>query len=281
MSTTLTPPPPAPQAPAPTGPSGPSRAVAIVAMVLGAVVILGTAAVAAFGTVLSTTHRSEVVTSADTTSVDTLEVHLSAGRLRIEFADVSQPQIEAQTSVGSGPWTMRVNGTTLVVRSPDSNFAWRGLFGPSDQATLRLPTAMQGMDASLRVAAGDLSANGRFGALKLDLQAGSASINGTATDLVSKTSAGTGALDLSGVTTADIAVTAGTMDAVLRGDQPSSTKVQVDAGALTLSLPQGQYDVTSDVSAGHLDNRLGTHSGADSTVDVHVSAGQVTLQPTD
>lgn len=283
MSTTMTPPPPAPAPAAPPagGPSGPSRAVAIVAMVLGAVVILGTAGTAALGAVLSSAHRTDVVTASDTSSVQSLDVHLSAGRLEIEFADVPKPQIEAQSSAASGPWTMRVDGTKLVVSSPDSRFGWQGLFGPSDQATLRLPTSMQGMDASLTVAAGDLTATGQFGAVNLDLQAGSARIDGSATDLVAKTSAGKGDLDLSGVDTADLTVTAGAMTAVLSGSQPSSTKVQVDAGALTLSLPQGEYDVTSDVSAGHFDNRLGNHSGAGSTVDVHVSAGQVTLQPTE
>jgi len=250
-------------------------------MVLGAVVILGTAATAALGTVLSSAHRTDIVTASDVSNVQSLDVHLSAGRLEVEFADVPKPQIEAQSSAASGPWTMRVDGTKLVVSSPDSPFGWRGLFGPSDQATLRLPTSMQGVDASLTVAAGDLTATGQFGALQLHLLAGSARIDGSATGLVAKTSAGKGDLTLSGVNTADLTVAAGAMDAVLSGDQPSTTRVQVDAGALTLSLPQGQYDVTSDVSAGHLDNRLGNHSGASSTVDVHISAGQVTLQPTD
>jgi hypothetical protein len=248
-------------------------------MVLGGLIILGTAMTAAAGTVFSTAQRTDVVTASDATGVTSLDVNLAAGRLDIEYADVAHPQIEATSSVASGKWTMHVEGSTLVVSSPDRQFSWSGLFGQNDQATLRLPNALQGMDAALHVAAGTLTATGAFGAVNLDLQAGAARVDGTATDLVAKTSAGRGDLDLSGVRTADLTVTAGAMTAVLRGDQPQHTTAQVDAGLLTLSLPQGSYAVTADVSAGNLDNRLGSQPGADSTVDVHVSAGQMVLQP--
>jgi hypothetical protein len=249
-------------------------------MVLGGLIILGTAMVAAAGTVFSTAQRADVVTVSDTTGVTSLDVNLAAGRLDIQYADVQHPQIDATSSVASGKWTMHVEGSTLVVSSPDGQFGWRGLFGQTDQATLRLPSAMQGMDAAFHVAAGTLTATGTFGAVNLDLQAGAARVDGSATDLVAKTSAGRGDLDLSGVRTADVTVTAGAMTAVLRGDQPQHTSAEVDAGLLNLSLPQGPYAVTADVSAGNLDNRLGSQPGADSTVTVHVSAGQMVLQPT-
>jgi len=52
----------------------------------------------------------------------------------------------------------------------------------------------------------------------------------------------------------------------------------VSAGRLDIVVPEGEYDVTSDVSAGDFDNRVGSVPGADSTVDVSVSAGKVVLR---
>jgi hypothetical protein len=52
----------------------------------------------------------------------------------------------------------------------------------------------------------------------------------------------------------------------------------VSAGSLNLTVPDGEYNVTSEVSAGGFENKIGSSPDADSTVDVQVSAGQVVLR---
>ena len=59
---------------------------------------------------------------------------------------------------------------------------------------------------------------------------------------------------------------------------PRTLELDVSAGSLDVTVPDGDYDVTSDVSAGDFDNRVGSTPGADSTVDVQVSAGKAILQ---
>ncbi len=79
------------------------------------------------------------------------------------------------------------------------------------------------------------------------------------------------------MTEAGFSVSAGTIDARLTGTAPRTVTVDVSAGGLDLELPDGAYDVRSDVSAGEFDNGLQTQAGARNTVDVTVSAGTVTI----
>ena len=43
-------------------------------------------------------------------------------------------------------------------------------------------------------------------------------------------------------------------------------------------MPDGEYDVVSDVTAGDFDNRVGSTPDADSSVSVQVSAGKAVLR---
>ena len=54
--------------------------------------------------------------------------------------------------------------------------------------------------------------------------------------------------------------------------------VDVSAGSLDLRLPDGAYDVRSDVSAGDFENGLNTDASSGNVVDVTVSAGTVTIR---
>lgn len=278
MSATLTPP---PVTPAPASPQPPSsaRAMAIIAMVLGAIVIVSTATFSAIGMAFSGLHSTSY--AVDVANVNSLDVQLAAGGLQVEYAGVEKAELDVQSSVSTGPWTLRVDGSKLVVASPDNRFGWPNLFGMADKAVLRLPTSLQGMDATMRVAAGSLTVNGQFGDVNLDVQAGSASVDGIASGLDAKVSAGSGDINVEGVVRADLTVEAGSMSVAIRGAQPDSTAAHVAAGSLDLAVPQGAYDVTSNVSAGRLDNQLGSQPGASSTIRVDMSAGTMTLRSSD
>ncbi|WP_203582373.1 DUF4097 family beta strand repeat-containing protein [Microbacterium hibisci] len=281
MSTTLTPPPAAPDrvAEAPRPPAGGSRAVAIVVIVLGGLVLLGTMISAAVGTVASASVHTTTRTL-DAAGVDLLAVDAAAGVLRVEFGDVSEAELEVTGSWGADDWRFERRGDTLEVSSPDRFgwFGWRGWFGErATDAVLRLPSSLEGLDADVSLAAGEFVTEGDFGVLDLSLAAGSFDVSGSAESVDADVSAGRGTLELADVGEAALQVSAGSLDATLTGSQPDSIELDVSAGSLRVTVPEGEYDVTSDVSAGGFDNRIGSTPGASSTVQVQVSAGEAVL----
>ncbi len=285
MTTTLNPPPPTADQP-PTGPagqpsaSGTPRVIAIVVIVFGALVILG----GILSAVISTAAAASVHTttrSVAVAGVSELDVDVAAGSLRVEFADVAEAELEVTSSWGADRWTFDRQDDRLVVSSPERFGPWffDGWFadGPGD-AVLRLPSSLEGANADISLAAGDLGIEGAFGELALDLGAGRADIAGSADTVTADVSAGRADLDLDDVSTASLTVSAGALNAVLTGSQPGDIVVDVSAGSMELTVPEGDYDVTSDVSAGGFDNQVGSSPGASSTIDVRVSAGQVLLR---
>jgi hypothetical protein len=286
MTTTLTPPTagsPEPAGPPPT--RGSSRVVAIIVVVFGALVILGTI----FSAIVSTIGAASVHTTtrtADASGVSDLDVDVAAGSLRIEFTDVSKAELEVTSTWGADHWTLSSRGGTLRVASPQGVFGqgwpfggWP--FGLNDvgDATLRLPQSLEGTDADLRLAAGELVVvDGSFGQLGLDMGAGQARIAASVDDITADVSAGSAELDLQGAHSANLQVSAGSLEAQLSGRQPDSLELEVSAGTLDVTVPAGDYHVTSDVSAGDFDNRVGSVPGADSTVTVQVSAGKAILR---
>lgn len=275
------PPVPGPQTPPPAGPTGPSsaaRVVAILAIVVGGLVVVGTVASA----VVSTAAAASTQTSTRTLPVDgveDLDLDLAAGDLRVEFADVQDAQLEVTSSYGADRWTLRRDGSELVVASPDWRTGWFGnWFGSNGTAVLRLPQQLAGLDADLDVSAGDLDVAGDFADLELTVGAGRLEVRGSADDLSADISAGRADLDIADARSADLHVSAGQLVTTLTGRQPEEITLDVSAGALELAVPQGEYRVTSDVSAGSFDNRIGSTPSASSTVDVTVSAGSAELR---
>jgi hypothetical protein len=262
-----------------TQPAPAAKAIAIVAIVLGGLVATGGAVSAAASTVASasvhTTSRSLPVTG-----VDALNVDLSAGGLRVEFADVDDARLTVTSGVGADQWTMRRDGAELVVRTPEGRFRWwPGWWGGNGNgsAVLLLPQSLQGLDATLDLSAGSLTARGDFGRLELSAGAGQLTVRGSADQITTDMSAGRADLRLADVRTADLTVSAGDLGAVFTGAQPQRVKLSASAGSMQVSVPRGDYTVTADTSAGSFDNRIGSTPGASSTVEVDVSAGRVVL----
>jgi hypothetical protein len=282
MSTTMTPPPAAPEraAEAPQPPAGGSRVVAIVIIVLGAIVLLGAMTSAVIGTIASASVHTST-RSLDAAGVEDLGIDAAAGTLRVEFTDVQEAELEVTSSWGAENWRFERDGDSLEVASPDRLgwFGWRGWFGDGGaDAVLRLPSALEGLDADVSLAAGEFVTDGEFGELDLSLAAGSFDVSGSARSLSADVSAGRGTLELDGVSEAELTVSAGSLDAVLTGERPDVIDADVSAGTLRMTVPEGDYDVTSDVSAGEFDNGIGSTPGASSTIRVQVSAGQAVLE---
>ncbi|HWL79191.1 DUF4097 family beta strand repeat-containing protein [Microbacterium sp.] len=293
MSTTLNPPPPAtPAGPPPVPgqnppggspqrpPSSAGRVVAILAIVFGSLVIVGAIVSAVVGTIVSasvhTTNRTVEVAG-----VDRLDIDAAAGSLRVEFGSVREAELEVTSSWGADRWVLERDGGDLVVSSPRMWGPWwifGGWFGGPGDAVLRLPQSLEGLDADITFSAGTLDVEGEFAELDLTMNAGRADIAGSAESLKADMNAGRADLELADVATANLIVNAGSLDAALTGSQPDEVTVDLSAGSLNLSVPQGDYVVTSDVSAGGFDNRIGSDPSASSTIHVEVSAGQVTLR---
>lgn len=303
MTDQLTPPaPPAPPAP-PTGPEdgvgpvsgsapGPqpvsqsAKVIAILTASLGGVIALGLIG----GSVLSTIASASVRTESQSISaagVAELDIEVSAGSLRVEYADVTMAQLDVSGGWGGRGWTLSRDEDELIVSSPEWSFGGSWLFGRDVRATLVLPREMedQVLDAQFTVSAGDLDASGRYGELDVELGAGAVSVSGDAREVSADISAGRADLDLTGVDSAELSLSAGQLDGrfdTRPGEpQPRLVEVDVSAGSLDLTLPRGGYDVTSTVSAGQLDNRLRTSTSSSNRVAVELSAGRVVLRSAD
>lgn len=283
MTTDLTPPPSAPaSAPEPQGPNtaatrASSTLVAVLIIVVGALIVVSTIV----GTVLTTIRAAAVSTDSRTVGASGIEevaIELNAGSLTVEYADVDQAELEVTAAFGGDRWTFERDGDTLVVSSPRWDWSMGWIFGGSGSAVLLLPESLEGLDADLQMGAGSFHADGEFGVVGLSVGAGEVALAGSADDVTVDLSAGRATLELAGIDTADLIVSAGSMDAAFTGSQPSDIRAEVSAGSLDLVVPDGSYDVTSDVSAGNFRNSLGSDPGADSTISVSVSAGQVSLR---
>jgi hypothetical protein len=254
--------------------------IALIAIVLGALIAVG-GAVSAAASTLGSASVHTTSRSLDVTGLDALDVDVSAGSLRVEFADVVDARLTVTSGAGAERWTMRRDAGELIVRTPDRRFGWwPGWFGirnGNGSAVLQLPRVLQGLDATLDLSAGSLTARGDFGRLELGAGAGELTVRGSADEIATDMSAGRANLRLADVRRADLEVSAGDLDAVFTGRQPQRLTLSASAGSMQVAVPDGAYTVTSDTSAGSFENRIGSTPGADSTVEVDVSAGRIVL----
>lgn len=283
MNDTLTPPPAAapaapPPRPAPSG-GGAGRTVAIIAIVLGALVLLGTIGNAVVATARDAMRVSGTWT-ASARDVASLDVDADDASFSVEFGDVDEAELRVENA--RADWRIERDGDRLVVRSPFRVFGgwggWnRGREG--DVVVLTLPESLRGagLDADLSLSAGELRADADFGDLALDLSGGAMTVTGSAETLVTDVSAGQVEVDLEDVSEATVSVSAGRVVGDLTGTAPDTVGIDVSAGSVELGLPAGPYDVTSDVSAGDFANRLDVSPSSPRTVWVEIAAGRVQL----
>ncbi len=239
--------------------------------------------------------------SVDATGADELRITTAAADVQVVFGDVDQATLEV-TSSGAprGSWSLERDGGTIVVGSDRD----RGWFGPGfgwadghrdgwswgwgdwdrrggeQRAVLTLPAALErdGLDLWAEVQAGSLDADGDWGAVVLDLQAGGLDVAGSADSLDLAVAAGEARLDLAVGGDVGIDVSAGRAIGALTGDQPDSIVASASAGSIELDVPGGGYAVTEDVSAGSARVLVDEDQDAASTIDVTVSAGSVVLR---
>lgn len=263
------------------------RAISIVLVVLGAI-----AAVFAIGGGVAGGFASHGATdrtwTADADAVRELRVSSSAADFDVRFGDVDEATLVASSTGGPVQrWTLERRDDALVVGTERRWFGFgfgflqlgdRGI--GEEQVTLTLPAELEGAGLALAadVSAGSFAAAADWGRAAVDLSAGQAELGGTADELVVHVSAGEARLDVASPSTVDLDVSAGRIVGGLTGEQPQAISAQVSAGAIELGIPGGEYAVTQDVSAGSAVIEVDADRQADSTIDVEVSAGSVTLR---
>ncbi len=285
MSTTLTPPPVLPPSTNPTGsaprqPRSTSRAIAIIAMVLGGVLIAGTILSGVFTAIRAASSGTETFTT-PVSGIDSLDVDVTEGSLEITYGDVTEAELTV-TGI-TDDWALETEGSVLRVTSDEEPFGFNfgSWFDSDDEATLVLPSALADteLDADLTVSAGLLSARGTFGELDLHLSAGRLEVAGSAVSVDTRVSAGSTSLDLSDVSTGTFTVSAGNIGGSISGAAPDELRFDVNAGRIDLDLPDETYAISSDVSAGGFSHDLTTSPDSAHTIRVDVSAGDVRLSP--
>lgn len=261
------------------------KAVAIVTAVIGGIALAGAGTTAAFGAVNAVVDRADRSATVDASGVTDLDADVSAGDVTIRFGDVDEAELHV--TGGDRDWKLERDGDTLRLHNPDrwwgwgGDWSWFGDWNSDASVELVLPQDLSGLDAALDLSAGRLDVEGDFGELDVDVSAGALRLTGSADSVSADMSAGNADVEIADADTASFEVSAGEFIATLTGSAPSEVKVGVNAGSLELTLPDVEYDVTQDVSAGSLDNGLKTSSSARNAVVVDLSAGSVELRAAD
>lgn len=253
--------------------------ITITLAVFGGLALAGTGATAAVAAAADL-DRTDVLRTIDVTGVESLDLDASASDVRVEFGDVDEAELTVKGGRG-GAWVLERDDDELLVRSPDSTFGWwfGRWFDDDRTAVLTLPNELEGLDASFHLNAGGLDVTGAYGELDVELGAGELNVDCSARSLDADVSAGGADLLLDGVDEAELTVAAGDLSVELTGTAPRSVTIDANAGSADLTVPDGDYRVIQNVSAGDLDNRLEQSSDSRNSIEVTLSAGTVTLRP--
>lgn len=275
----------APNAPGPETPHGSgARAAAIAIAVFGGIALLATGGTAAVAAVNDASTPVDSHQQLDASGVTGIDLDVGGAEVRVEFGDVDQAQLEVSGS-GDDRWHLSRDGDELVVNSPEMNFGWwfGDWFNDDQTVVLTLPDDLrgEGLNADISLGAGSLDVKGDFGDIDVEVGAGALFITGSAETIEADLSAGRAEFELADVSTVDFSISAGRLEAELTGTAPSEVQFEVSAGSLELTLPDEEYDVRQEVSAGSLDNRLQTSPNARNSVVASVSAGSAVLRPGD
>lgn len=263
-----------------------SRAVAITATVLGSIALVASGTGVAYGAVYDSVAGagSSATHSESAAGVRSLEIDHEFGELQVVFDPAAaQATLTTQGEIAERMTLERDGGTLRVVSREDGlPFGdWGWVFGDwRDQyASLTLPASMEGADLTIDSGAGFLHAEGDFGAVEVSNGAGEVQVSGSAESAVAEIGAGHVQFSLDGVETVDADVSAGGFTGDFTGEAPSSIVVDISAGGADITVPDEEYRLLQDVSAGEVDQGdLRVASDAPRVIDVTLSAGGVTLR---
>ncbi|WP_353112474.1 DUF4097 family beta strand repeat-containing protein [Microbacterium sp.] len=251
-------------------------AVTVVLAVVGAAAMTGTAASAAAIGIDQLRTQGEAITHG-VTGVKSIDVEVGAADLTIRYGDGVDARLESDGGDLRG-WSLDASGRTLEVRGPNRGFNWfiPDWFRDERPVTLVLPASLEGSDLKASLQAGALTIDGSFGGVVTTVDAGSLVVDGGASTVDVTVNAGRADISLDGVRTAKFTISAGKLVSELTA-VPDEVSFEVNAGDLTLTLPDAEYDLRRDVSLGSLNSDLTQVPGASHRIDGKVAAGGAKL----
>lgn len=249
-----------------------------VLIAVGTIVVLSVVVQGVFSGIRMFNHAASTQTAA-MDGVSALRIDAAAGDFAIDYHDTDEALL---SSAGTRDWELRREGDVLVVE-PEHGFfggCFGWCFGGHEEVTLTLPKQFESrqIDLDLVLSAGSFTADGAYGDLAVTVNAGDVRLGGVTDTLRANVNAGKLVLGLENVDEAVFDVNAGRVEAEFAGVAADLVDIDVSAGSLDLTVPSGRYSVSSDVSAGSFDNRVGSSSGTtDHLINVRVSAGSVVV----
>ncbi|KAB1656809.1 DUF4097 domain-containing protein [Pseudoclavibacter chungangensis] len=268
--------------------------VAIVVAVVGALVLVGsfTTAIASSLSPVAYIHTDEdgfyigpngpaadnetsFVSTAPVDGVDAIRVEASAADVDVEYTDVDEATALIRGASAGGDWVLSSEGSTLVLSGPDDDIGFGGSWGIS-WIRLQLPRALEAStpDLTIAVGAGATDVTGTFGDVVIDVAAGEADFEGDANALTATIAAGRLEFDATVEGDVSLEVSSGQLTGTLRGDkQPTSISLEVQSGAATLAVPEGEYALSGSGVAGDRQIEVDTSSKATVPLEVTVESG--------
>lgn len=169
----------------------------------------------------------------------------------------------------SGPWDLRVEGTTLLLRPT----------GPSvEEAELVLPERLRSAPLTLRVPSGRFESDGLFGAVDVEADSGQVTLRGGAESLRAEVRSGSFEFRGEAPGGAELEVRSGLLDVELEGPRPERLDVRVRSGSADLTVPPGAYRVETTVGSGSIDSEVRHDPGADARISLSVESGSGRLR---
>lgn len=266
-----------------------SNWVLLTTSIVGGMLLIGViawAALAGIGQSVRSSGGADLQTfTADVSGITELDIDAAASNFSVVYDSSAGDDTALLEVQGSGmrSWNMNRDGAQLQVESNNAfSFGWFG-FGPADRQTvvLHLPREMQQhtLDAELSLSSGVLSMEGEFGDLVTEVSAGEMIIGGVARSFRGEVSAGSLVFELQDVSDFGLEVSAGGATGEIVGQAPRTAEFSVSAGSAEVAMPNTEYRVVSDVSAGAFENLLRTDPATSRVIDVEVSAGELILKP--
>lgn len=271
----------------PAASTGTSTTLRTVLLVVGSIILV----VVLVGAVLRITFSlNQEDTSGDfrvTQQFDAIDLRASAADVRIDYQDVSQPELRFDQGDANLRFEHSVSGGELLIEVRTPGWGWWGWdFGEwgwwgDRPATLLvvLPESQEseGIALTLDSTAGNMDVFGEFGDIQLESTAGDVQLRGGAESVEIRTTAGD-------VRLTDFSLTGPFRSESTAGDVrfefltlPARMDVQSTAGDVEVELPKGSYRIDTDTTAGEILQNVSSDANSDRVYRFETTAGDIAI----
>ncbi len=223
------------------------------------------------------------VGAADLEGLKSLVIRSETGRVHVVFDDIDAAQLEFTPGDGLGDPRLehRVRNGTLDVRIEHRPvWPWQWPFGQFTPAalTVRLPDELRGrLLLDLTGSAGRAEVDGEFRDVELELTAGGLELRGSADRLTVTSTAGSLNIVDYRADEVEIESTAGSVDLEL-SVLPSRISLTSTAGSQRVLLPDGEYRIDAEATAGKVNLDAPSDPDADRIYRFRSTAGSITIE---